>query len=63
MPYYITCQPTPRLRTEGGIGVALAYRATAKKAPVDCLHHNVNENVQASRNNMIENKVCQENIM
>lgn len=31
-----TCQPTPRLRTEGGIGVALAYLDTAMKAPVDC---------------------------
>lgn len=32
----VTCQPTPRLRTEGGTGVALAYLATAMKAPVDC---------------------------
>ena len=31
-----TCQPTPRLRTEGGIGVALAYLDTAMKTPVDC---------------------------
>lgn len=31
-----TCQPTPRLRTDGGSGVALAYLDTAKKAPVDC---------------------------
>jgi hypothetical protein len=31
-----TCQPTPLLRTEGGIGVALAYLDTAMKAPVDC---------------------------
>jgi len=31
-----TCQPTPRLRTEGGNGVALAYLETAIKAPVDC---------------------------
>jgi hypothetical protein len=29
------CQPIPRLRTEGGIGVALAYLDTAIKAPVD----------------------------
>lgn len=32
----ITCQPTPRLRTECGIGVALAYLDTAIKPPVDC---------------------------
>uniref|UniRef100_A0A7C8ZVL6 Uncharacterized protein n=1 Tax=Opuntia streptacantha TaxID=393608 RepID=A0A7C8ZVL6_OPUST len=31
----IPCQPTPRLRTEGGIIVALAARETAMKAPVD----------------------------
>jgi hypothetical protein len=30
-----TCQPIPRLRTEGGIGVALAYLETAMNAPVD----------------------------
>lgn len=35
---HVTCQPTPRLRTEGGIGVALAYLDTAIKAPVDCLY-------------------------
>jgi len=34
---FITCQPTPRLRTEGGTGVALAYLDTAINAPVDCL--------------------------
>jgi hypothetical protein len=27
----------PRLITEGGHGVALAYRETAMKAPVDCI--------------------------
>jgi hypothetical protein len=32
-----TCQPMPRLITEGGQGVALAYRETAMKAPVDCI--------------------------
>jgi hypothetical protein len=32
-----TCQPIPRLSTEGGIGVALAYLETAMKAPVDCI--------------------------
>ena len=32
-----TCQPMPRLITEGGHGVALAYRETAMKAPVDCI--------------------------
>lgn len=32
----VTCQPTPRLRIEGGIGVALAYLDTAMKPPVDC---------------------------
>ena len=32
----ITCQPIPRLRTEGGTGVALAYLDTAMKEPVDC---------------------------
>lgn len=31
-----TCQPTPLLRMDGGIGVALAYLDTAIKAPVDC---------------------------
>jgi len=30
-----TCQPTPRLSMDGGKGVALAYLATAIKAPVD----------------------------
>lgn len=30
------CQPMPRLRTECGTGVALAYLETAMKAPVDC---------------------------
>lgn len=33
-----TCQPIPRLRTEGGIGVALAYLETAMNAPVDYRH-------------------------
>lgn len=33
----VTCQPMPRLITEGGHGVALAYRETAMKAPVDCI--------------------------
>lgn len=37
--FLITCQPTPRLRMEGGNGVALAYLATAMKAPVDCSNH------------------------
>lgn len=32
-----TCQPTPRLRIEGGIGVALAYLDAAINVPVDCL--------------------------
>lgn len=32
-----TCQPIPRLRIEGGNGVALAYLYTAMKAPVDCV--------------------------
>lgn len=31
-----TCQPIPRLRIEGGSGVALAYLDTAMKTPVDC---------------------------
>lgn len=31
----ITCQPIPRLRIDGGTGVALAYLDTAMKAPVD----------------------------
>jgi len=31
-----TCQPMPRLSTEGGTGVALASLATAIKPPVDC---------------------------
>ena len=30
-----TCQPTPRLSTEGGRGVALANLETAMKEPVD----------------------------
>lgn len=32
----ITSQPTPRLITEGGTGVALPYLAAAIKEPVDC---------------------------
>nr|GMC74381.1 hypothetical protein Iba_chr03cCG9690 [Ipomoea batatas] len=35
----IPCQPTPRLRMDGGNGVALANLATAMKPPVDCKHH------------------------
>lgn len=31
-----TCHPIPRLRTDGGGGVALAYLEMAMKAPVDC---------------------------
>ena len=38
-PFQITCQPIPRLRIDGGIGVALAYLDTAIKAPVDCSGH------------------------
>lgn len=37
--FIITCQPTPRLKMEGGNGVALAYLDTAMKAPVDCSNH------------------------
>jgi len=32
-----TCQPIPRLRIEGGNGVALANLYTAMKAPLDCV--------------------------
>lgn len=32
----LTSHPTPRLRTEGGVCVALANRAAAMNAPVDC---------------------------
>lgn len=31
-----TCQPMPRLRIEGGIGVALLYLDAAINVPVDC---------------------------
>lgn len=31
-----TSQPTPRLITEGGTGVAPPYLAVAKNIPVDC---------------------------
>lgn len=31
-----TCQPTPRLRMDGGMCVALANLAIAIKPPVDC---------------------------
>jgi hypothetical protein len=34
--FIITCQPTPRLKMEGGNIVALANLDTAMKAPVDC---------------------------
>ena len=33
----ITCQPTPRLRIDGGVAVALAYLAAAMNPPVDCI--------------------------
>ena len=33
-----TCQPIPKLGTEGGIGAALAYLETAMKAPVHYKH-------------------------
>lgn len=36
MEQFDTCQPTPRLRMDGGKGVALAYLETATNAPVDC---------------------------
>lgn len=32
----ITSHPTPRLSTDGGAGVALAYLDAAIKVPVDC---------------------------
>lgn len=32
----LTCQPIPRLSTDGGLGVALPYLEAAKNVPVDC---------------------------
>ena len=34
--HIVTSQPTPRLRTEGGIGVALPNLDAAMNVPVDC---------------------------
>lgn len=41
---FSTCHPIPRLRIDGGNGVALAYLETAMKVPVDC---NITKKTQA----------------